>query len=94
MINGIVIHYSAYRLFVAHWLMMATDVKEKYHIDSNLDHTLFSIRNALLWDAVKHFRPFLALFFLIMFVPLKSLLGLQWFRSKFYLLEKLVYKIS
>lgn len=94
MINGIVIHYSAYRLFVAHWLMMATDVKEKYHVDSNLNHTLFSIRNALLWDAVKHFRPFLALFFLIMFVPLKSLLGLQWFRSKFYLLEKLVYKIS
>ncbi len=93
-INGKVLHYAAHRLFVARWLMKAIDEKDNHHIDSNLDHTLFSIRNALLWDAVKHFRPFLALFFLIMFVPLKSLLGLQWFRSKFYLLEKLVYKIS
>ena len=94
MINGKVIHYAAHRLFVARWLMKAIYEKENHHIDSNLDQTLFALRNALLLDAVKHIRPFLALFFLIMFVPLKSLLGLQWFRSKFYLLEKLVYKIS
>ena len=93
-INGKIIHYAAHRLFVARWLMKAIDEKENHYIDSHLDHTLFALRNALLKDAVKHIRPFLALFFLIMFVPLKSLLGLQWFRSKLYLLEKIVYKIS
>ena len=93
-INGKAIHYAAHRLFVAHWLMKAIDAKDNHQNVSNLDHIFYSIRNALLWDAFKHVRPFLALFFLIMFIPLKSLFGIQWFRSKFYLLEKLVYKIS
>ena len=94
MINGAVVHYAAHRLFVAHWLMMATDVKEKYHIDSNLYYKLSFLRNALFWDSIKHIRPFLALYILIMFFPLRFLLGLKLFRSKLYLLEKLVYKIS
>ena len=94
MINGAVVHYAAHRLFVAHWLMMATDVKEKYHIDSNLYYKLSFLRNALFWDSIKHIRPFLTLYVLLLFVPLRSLLGLKLFRSKLYLLEKLVYKIS
>ena len=92
--DGSVILYAAHRLFVARWLMMAIDVKEKHHVDSNLSSQLYSLRNVLFWDAVRHIRPFLALFFLIMFVPLKYLLKFRWFRSKQYLLEKLVYKIS
>ena len=93
-IKGEVAHYAAHRLFVARWMMMAIDVKEKYHVESNLYSKFYSVRNTMFWDAVKHIRLFLALFFLLMFVPLKSLLGLQWFRSKLYLLDKIVYKIS
>ena len=93
-INGQYIQYTAHRLFVSHWMMMAIDVKDKHHIDSDYNTTLYSLRNAMLWDAVRHFRPFLTLFFLIMYAPVKSLMKYRWFRSNFYRLEELVYRIS
>lgn len=94
MIDGKSIHYAAHRLFVSRWLMMAIDAKERYHIKSDLNRRLFSVRNALLWDAIKHIRPFMALFFLLMYVPFKYFMRFNWFRSKLYLLEQIVYKIS
>ena len=94
MINGQYIQYAAHRLFVSHWMMMAIDVKDKHDIDSGYNTTLYSLRNALFWDAVKHVRPFLVLFFLIMYAPIKSLMKYRRFRSNLYRLEELVYRIS
>lgn len=94
MINGQYIQYVAHRLFVSHWMMMAIDVKEKHHLDSENNNTLYSLRSAMFWDAVRHVRPFLALFFLIMFPPVKNLMKYRWFRSNIYRMEELVYRIS
>lgn len=54
MINGQYIQYAAHRFFVSHWMMMAIDVKDKHHIDSGFNTTLYSLRNTKLWDAVRY----------------------------------------
>lgn len=94
MINGQYIQYVAHRLFVSHWMLMAIDIMDKHHIDSGYNTTLYSLRNAMFWDAVRHFRPFMVLFYLIMYAPVKSLMKYRWFRSKIYRLDELVYRIS
>lgn len=93
-VDGHIIHYNAHRLFASRWIMMAIDVKDKYSIDSDYNSVLASLKNTMLWDTIIHFQPFMTLFFLIMFAPMKYLLKYHWFRSNLYRIEKLVYKMS
>lgn len=93
-LNGKIIHYVAHRLFVFHWLIKAIDVNEQFHLNSDLYSRFISLRRAMFIDALKHVRPFLALFFLIMYAPLRSLIKFRWFRSNLYKIEKVVYQIS
>ena len=94
MINGHYIQYAAHRLFVSHWMLMAVDVKDKYSIKSDYNSVLASLKNNMLWDSIIHFRPFMTLFFLIMYAPMKYLLKYHWFRSNLYRIEKIAYKMS
>lgn len=94
LINGKIAYYAAHRLFTFHWLMIALEAKEKTNLVSESYSILISLRNALLWDSLKHFRPFLALFYMIMFNPFNKLLKNRWIRSNVYRLEQLAYLLS
>lgn len=93
-VNGKEIHYAAHRLFSYRWLLMALDVKEKQHLKSKSDSKLASLRDKMFLDAVKHVRPFMVLFLMTMYPPLKYLLKSHVYRSNLYRLDMLAYKFS
>jgi len=94
MIDGKEVHYAAHRLFASRWIMMAIDVNDKHHLGLGPVTKLNSIRSAIFWDSVKHCRPFLALFLLILFPPIKFLIRYRWFRSNLFRLDTIVYLLS
>ena len=86
--------FSAHRLFVFYWFLQAMTLYEKYGAEQKTVKTLKSIKRTLMKDAICHFRPFMALFFLIMFTPFNSLLKSRMFRSNLDRINKIVYKLS
>lgn len=93
-VNGKQVLFSAHRLFVFHWFLQAMTLNEKFGADQETVKTLKSIKRTLMKDAICHFRPFMALYFLIMFTPFNSLLKSRMFRSNLDRINKIVYKLS
>ena len=93
-VNGRVICYAAHSLFTCRWLMIAIEAADKKDLYNESYSKIISLRNSLFWDAIKHLRPFLALYHLIMFYPLSRMLRYHWFRSKVFRLEQLAYLLS
>lgn len=86
--------YSAHRLFVYYWMMHAIDCKDKYEVFLEEGHRLESLKRDMIYDALRHFHPLLAAFFLTMFSPWKSLLKYSWFRRNVDRINKMVFRLS
>ena len=93
-INGKKTFFTAHHLFVHYWLLQAIDLYEKYGAEQDTVRKLNSVKRALLKDAVCHVRPFMALFFLIMFFPFILLLRSRLFRSNIDKINRIVYLLS
>lgn len=93
-IEGNKVLYVAHRLFIFRWMLMATDIQGKYGTDTDVARDLHLLKCRLLWDAVRHLRPIVSLYFLIMFAPFKYLLKSRLFRSNIHKIDQLVYKIG
>lgn len=93
-INGKKTFFTAHHLFVHYWLLQAIDLYEKYGAEQDTVRKLNSVKRALLKDAVCHVRPFMALFFLIMFFPFTLLLRSRFFRSNLDRINRVIYKLS
>lgn len=81
-------------IFVCHWMIMVADLERKYGVETETKTKLDDVKKTLLFRAVKHLRIVLALYSLILFSPIKSLLKSRLYRSNLNRLEKVVYKIS
>lgn len=93
-INGKKSFFTAHHLFVHYWLLQAIDLYERYGAEQDTVRKLNSVKRALLKDAICHVRPFMALFFLIMFFPFTILLRSRLFRSNLDRINRVVYKLS
>lgn len=93
-INGKKSFFTAHHMFVHHWLLHAIDLYEKFGAEHDTVRKLNSVKRALLKDAVCHVRPFMALYFLIMFYPFTLLLKSRLFRSNLDRINRIVYILS
>ncbi len=93
-INGKKTFFTAHHLFVHYWLLHAIDLYMKFGAEQDIVRKINNVKRTLLKDAVCHVRPFLALYFLIMFFPFVLLMKSRFFRSNLDRISKIVYKLS
>jgi len=93
-INGKRILFTAHHLFVFYWFLQALDLYEKYGAKQDTVRKMSSVKKTLMKDAVCHLRPFMALYFLIMFPPFNMLMKSRLFRSNLDRISRVVKKLS
>lgn len=81
-------------LFVYHWMLRTIDLVERYGTDKQIGKKLHSLKRKLLWNSVRHVRPFMAILFLTLFKPFCRLVRFRSFRDNIYKLDNIVYKLS
>ena len=93
-INGKKVLFVAHRLYVNYWFLQAMDLYDRYGADQNTILKMRLVKRLLLKDAICYMRPFLALFFLIMFYPFCMLMKIRLLRSNIDRINRIVYKLS
>ena len=88
------VFFTEHCLFLHHWMLITIDLYEKYGADTQTREKLNALKRQLFWRSVRHFRIFLALFFLTMFKPLSGLMKIKAYRDKLYSISRIVYKLS
>ena len=93
-INGKKVLFVAHRLYVNYWFLQAMDLYDRYGADQETIQKMKSVKRTLLKDAICYMRPFLAIFFLIMFNPFNMLMKIRLLRSNIDRINRIVYKLS
>ena len=91
-IEGNPVLFNAHALFVYHWMIRAIDYEQKYGADSTTCSVLKTQGKRLLKRSIRHFNPFMTLYFMTMFKPFCLLLKLRAFRRNIDKIDCLVYK--
>lgn len=94
LIDGKNLFFTEHCLFVHHWMLKAIDLYGQYGADRQTSLKLKNLKQKLLWKAIIHFRPILALYFLTMFQPFCQLLKIRMYRTHLYQISRIVYKLS
>ena len=76
-------YYINHRLFVYHWMLIASDKQKKLKTHQGLKK-LVGLKRELFFDAVSHYHPLMALYTLVLFAPLKYMVRYKWFRRCLY----------
>lgn len=93
-VNGKTVLFAAHRLFVNYWFLRAMDLYDRFGTDKETIRKMKSVKRTLLKDAICHMRPFMALYFLIMFNPFSMLMKTHLLRSNLDRINRIVYKLS
>lgn len=86
--------FAAHCLFVNHWMLKAIDLNNKCGVDPITTQKLANLKKRLLWRSVSHVRPFMFIFFLIMFNPFNRIINLRFFRANVDRISRMVYFLS
>ena len=93
-IDGKKSFFAAHHLFAHYWTQKAIYLYDKFGADTETTNKLKSIKRTLLKDAFLHVRPFMVLYFLVMFAPFNVLMKSELFRRNLDRINRVVYMLS
>lgn len=86
--------FTAHCLFVNYWMLKAIDLYNKYGVDPITKQKMYNIKKRLLWQSVRHVRPFMFFYFLVMFKPFSRIMNVRCFRANVDRICRIVYFLS
>lgn len=87
-------HFVPYTRFIVSFLIQMFDCIFKKGDDYNNYKHVLQLRNRLMIITLKHFRIILAIYELLLFMPVAKLIRYHFFRCHFYRIEKYTYIIA